>query len=396
MTNYNDYKKDDFVLDEYFQQWVLESDSETQKFWTNWLKLHPEKGEVIDEARRTVILLSEEMKVEKLSEGDYNAMWQNISERKKGKSKHIFSQNILIRAAAVFIGVCVLAYGILKTDIFKMESVVPMEITSGITLELQDGSIVPLDESVSRVISTDGGKKVVTQDYHKLVYESSEKETGHELVYNILAVPYGKKFELVLSDGSHIYLNSGSRLRYPVQFLKNTPRDVYLDGEAYFTVSRDKSRPFTVRTGEMDTRVFGTKFNVSSYENDQNTYTVLVEGSVGVYNSGNDDNGESMKLIPGQRAIFEKGSIGIEEADIAKYTAWVEGKLLFTDDRFDLILKKLERHFDVEIDNQFGEINGRRFTGTFRNETLDQILKVFRAHTSFKYEKNGDKITIKK
>src|SRR5690606_24233045 len=114
-----------------------------------------------------------------------------------------------------------------------------------ITLQLQDGKKQVLDETVSTVITTDEGHKLGNQDKHVLIYEKTQKNAT-ELVYNELTVPYGKNFELVLADGSHIYLNAGSSLRYPVQFLPGQPRDVFLDGEAFFEVARDKDRPFTV------------------------------------------------------------------------------------------------------------------------------------------------------
>src|SRR5690606_29057383 len=142
-----------------------------------------------------------------------------------------------------------------------------------ITLQLQDGSKQVIDETTSTVITTREGQTLGNQNKQMLVYEKLQ-QSATELVYNELIVPYGKKFELVLADGSHIYLNAGSTLRYPVQFLPGQPRDVYLNGEAFFEVKKDTERPFTVVTEEMNTRVYGTRFNVTSYKNEGNTYTV--------------------------------------------------------------------------------------------------------------------------
>src|SRR5690606_23475754 len=105
------------------------------------------------------------------------------------------------------------------------------------------------------------------------------------------------------------------------------------DGEAFFVVAKDEHSPFTVKTEQMDTRVYGTRFNVTSYKNEDNTYTVLAEGSVGVYRSGKDE-GKALKIVPGQRAVMEKGSIAVEEVRVEKYVAWTRGELYFKNDPF--------------------------------------------------------------
>ena len=180
-----------------------------------------------------------------------------------------------------------------------------------------------------------------------------------------------------------MFLNSGSKLRYPVRFLTSSPRDVYLDGEGYFDVVEDVDRPFTVITDDMNTQVYGTEFNVSSYKNEGNTSTVLVEGSVGVYRANNEEGIKPLMITPGQRAVYDNDQIAVEEVPIRKYVAWKDGLLYFVDDRFELLLKELERHFNVSIDNQYKSLEGKRFTGTFTNESLDQILKVAQAYGQF-------------
>ena len=206
-------------------------------------------------------------------------------------------------------------------------------------------------------------------------------------------MPYGKNFELVLSDSSHIYLNAGSTLRFPVQFLPDQPRDVYLDGEAYFVVASDKERPFTVVTDKMNTRVYGTRFNVTSYKNEGNTYTVLEEGSVGVYPPEADESAP-VKIVPGQRAVMENGNIVVEEVRVEKYMAWTRGELYFRNDTFALILKKLERHFNVSINSSYPGLDQMEFIGTFKGQTLDEILSAFQEYTPFQYKREGNNITI--
>src|SRR5690606_32319879 len=150
--------------------------------------------------------------------------------------------------------------GLYSVGIFNSTPFIPITDSSQITLEFEDGTIKVLDATSSRILSNGKGNVVVKQEENRLNYENKDSIT-ETLKYNQLSVPYGKQFELMLSDGSHVFLNSGSKLRYPVNFLKDTPRNVYLEGEAYFSIQKDEARPFTVITDDMNTRVHGTKFN---------------------------------------------------------------------------------------------------------------------------------------
>lgn len=398
MDNYKDFTAEDFAADEKFQDWVLKPDPANDAYWNHWLENHPDQQKEVDRARQLILKIREEIKPEPLRKDDFHRIWERISEKNEIVHHRSNVYNLVTRAAVAVVGLMVLIYGVAKYSQLEYKEDFVKESYKGITLELQDGTVVPLDEHSSGIISLSGDKPLARQNQNELVYEKNSElfqEEGEELIFNVLTVPYGKRFELTLSDGTHVYLNAGSSLRYPIRFPQDGSRDVYLDGEGYFIVSADVNRLFTVHTSYMDTQVHGTKFNVSSYRNDRNTFTVLVEGSVSILKD-DDMNSLIMELEPGQRAVYEGGEIEIEETDVDKYTAWVEGKLLFTNDRFELILKKLERHFDVEFENQFFELNSRQFTGTFHNESLDQILAVFIAHTSFEYEQQQNKIIIKR
>ncbi|SEC73022.1 FecR family protein [Maribacter dokdonensis] len=392
---YDYYKIEDFVADEYFQKWVLNTDDMCDNFWQNWLKDSPGKLEDIEKARNFIMLLNVEEN--QLAEQDFNAMWRNIIERRDvSKSQLIRSRKTkpfsYARVAAVFIGLMVSAMAVYYTTVDFTE---PVEVFNQITLELEDGTIKYLNEEKSEMVTNAQGKKIVEQRQNTLHYANADT-LFQELKYNQLTVPYGKKFQLELSDGSHVFLNSGSKLRYPVHFLSDTPRNVYLDGEAYFEVEKDKSRPFTVVTHDMDTRVLGTEFNVSSYGNENNTSTVLVEGSVIVYSSGDEDMEEAIKIVPGERAVFQDDAIDVATVNVEKYIAWKDNKLLFEDDRFYLILKELERNFNVEIENRYGDLENKKFTGSFDKESLDQILRVCSEHTPFQYSWSNGKIIITK
>ncbi|WP_420601754.1 FecR family protein [Flagellimonas sp.] len=397
---YANYKEEDFIKDEYFQKWVLDPDEMTSNFWDNWLASNPEKKEIVQNASRFIQLL--DFDIEELPQKDFDAIWQNVIQRRKGVENNLYvrggqhrlKRNYVLKIAALFVGLIGTAYLIfLAVAPNKTEKTIVVTEPS-ITLELEDGTIKVLDDTSSGIITNTEGRQIVNQKQNTLLYNAESITATENVSYNQLSVPFGKKFELILSDGSHVFLNSGSKLRYPVIFLKGKPRDVYLEGEAYFSVEKDKTRPFTVITDDMNTSVYGTEFNVSSYKNENNTSTVLVEGSVGVYKSNNAEGQQPIILASGDRAVFTEGAIAVDQVNVSKYTAWTKGELFFVDDRFELIIKELERHFNVTINNQFYQLNEKKFTGTFSKESLDQILRICQEHTPFSYTVKDDIITI--
>lgn len=393
---YKNYSIEDFTRDEYFQKWVLSPDAMSTNFWEHWLADHPHKRVTIEKSKRLVLLMNADDT--ELSDRDFDAMWRNIIERRDDGVRHRIedhkgNQPIFRKIAAVFVGLLAtsLAVYMLVAPNDKHDLNILQE--TQITLELEDGTLEILDETSSKLVANTSGTIMVKQSHSTLQYKTIDS-IPQVLAYNQLTVPYGKKFDLILSDGSRVFLNSGTKLRYPVFFLKDSPRNVYLDGEAYFSVETDKKRPFTVITDDMNTRVYGTEFNVSSYKNENNTSTVLVEGSVAVYKVHNELAKTLVVLSPGERAVFENEEIGVSLVNTTKYIAWKEGRLLFEDDPFYLIIKELERNFNVVIDNKFEALQHKKFTAAFQNESLEQILKICQEHTPFKYKVAGNKIII--
>lgn len=272
----------------------------------------------------------------------------------------------------------------------------PIIPPSQITLELGDGSVEILKENNSKNISNEKDSAVVAkQENDKLIYESVNPE-DNELVYNRLIVPYGKRFKIELSDGTVVQLNSGTKIKYPVAFTDPNSRDVFLEGEAFFTVKENPDHPFIVHTEKMNVRVLGTRFNVSSYDNEDTTSAVLIQGSVKVYKPNETDNlNEGIIISPKQQAAIQNEEFTIEEVDVQKHIAWTEGILFFDNDRFVDIVKELERYYNIKIFNNYQELNDIRYTGTFQYNTISQVLDVFQKNTKFEYEMVNESITIK-
>ncbi|MBC9795371.1 FecR family protein [Sinomicrobium weinanense] len=396
MMKYTTYNKMDFAADEYFIQWVYHPNAENCRFWETFLANFPHKREDVKAARRIVMQLSEKSSFGRLPEEIWGKV-QNEIQSGPGRSGNtpLKKWHERKRVLTTIVAVCILGMSLFFINNMGLLDKETASQPPQITLQLQDGTEQVIDETTSKVITTGNGQALGNQDKDLLVY-SKTQQNATEPVYNTLTVPYGKKFGLVLADGSHITLNAGSKLRYPVQFLPGKPRDVYLDGEAFFEVEKDKERPFTVVTEKMNTRVYGTRFNVTSYKNEQNTYTVLVEGSVGVY--GTEDSivqNEPLKIVPGQKATFENGRIDVEKVNIRKYTAWTAGELYFLNDRFDLILKKLERHYNITIDNSYPKINTEHLTSSFtQGAPLELVLNILKKLQPFNYRMDGNTVII--
>ena len=228
----------------------------------------------------------------------------------------------------------------------------------------------------------------------------SPKLKDKEIRYSEITVPFGQMTQLKLSDGTKIWLNSGTTLSYPDQFAENS-RAISVDGEAYFEVAKMPDKPFTVNTTDMKVVVLGTSFNISAYPEDVATSVTLVEGKVTVQNSSGID---IANLSPGQKATKNKNdtNIAIQNVETSFYSAWIAGKIFFDDEPLDQIAVKLERWFNVEISFADEHLKTRRFTGTIlKNKPVDQIMQALEllSPISFKHQVNvsgKDKITIYK
>ncbi len=294
----------------------------------------------------------------------------------------------------VFFG---LGYGYYKMSIPKDGVGQMLSQKNAITLQLSDGTIKAISEDESTSIVNKNGYRVGLQKGNQLIYHSAS--TINELAYNTLSVPYGKQFVLILADGTKAHLNSGTTLKYPVQFKIGRTREVFLEGEGYFEVAKDKARAFIVNATALRIRVLGTKFNVSAYADDENISTVLVEGSVGFSEKDQIfDPVKDQQLNPGQIANWQKknGSIQVEETDTDLYTGWMDGKIIFNHTPFKEIRKKLERNYNVAISNRYQELEEVRFTASFDTETIEQVLQTFSKNYPMRYTVNDRKIDIQK
>jgi ferric-dicitrate binding protein FerR (iron transport regulator) len=203
---------------------------------------------------------------------------------------------------------------------------------------------------------------------------------------------------VLLSDGTKVYLNSGSSLTYPVNFINGNSRKVYLTGEAYFEVTHTDDM-FIVNTRELDVQVYGTKFNLSNYPEDPDTELVLIDGSVSMSDAGKSkDSRDELYLVPGYKGAFNKANKNFinEKVNTSLYTAWMNGSLVFRNASFEKILHKLERQYNVVILNNNEKLAHETFNATIEtdHENIEQVLRYFNKVYQIDYRIIDNKIII--
>lgn len=260
-------------------------------------------------------------------------------------------------------------------------------------LVLDDGRKVFLKEEEEGVISED--KEItVTGEKDRLVYTSSEGKNVDEIRFNELEVPRGGEYKVRLADGTLVYLNSATRMKYPVKF-DEKERKVYLSGEAYFEVAKDPERPFFVEMEGVEVRVYGTSFNVNTHR-EGNIQTVLVKGSIGVkvLSSGM----ESM-IRPGQMAEFKQGNtkVDVKDVNVAVYTDWKDGIFRFENQRLEDILTVLSNWYDVDVFYQTVSVKELHFSGYMeRYKDVSVILEAITLSTGVTFSIQGKTIVVSK
>lgn len=263
-----------------------------------------------------------------------------------------------------------------------------------ITLRRDNQDVQIIDEDGNGQLRSASGEVIAEQDGNRLKYLSEYKLDT--IVYNELSIPYGQVFELELSDGTLIHLNSGTTIKYPIQFIEGNKREVYIEGEGFFNVAKDKAHPFLVHSDAVTVEVLGTEFNVSSYPENPEIQTVLVEGAVAMRNSKTDDG--DMILKPGTKGSWNKATLSsdISEVDIELYTSWIGGELVFQDTPFKEILVMLERRYNVQIKNMNPDLDHKKLNARFsvQIETIEDVLKSMRNILSYDYQIKGKEILI--
>jgi transmembrane sensor len=253
-----------------------------------------------------------------------------------------------------------------------------------------------------------------------LVFTKSTSIIPHKTAFNVIETPKGSSTTINLPDGSKVWLNAGSKLRYPQDFSISS-RNVFLEGEAFFEIAKDKKRQFLVKTADLTVKVFGTRFNVKSYPGDHTVETTLVEGSISIQKNLTSGlpNGKEINMEPNQRIVLYKDTEKVtptisqtkrvknvparkakfvlsKRIQTDRFTSWKDGQLIFKSEPMLKLAVTLERRYNVKIYFESEEIKQFRFTGTIEDETIEQVMAALKIAASIDYRIEEREIWISK
>ena len=308
-------------------------------------------------------------------------------DQKREKRKKYFIESL--KYAAVCVAVFYLSHlytlnQINSTEI--SEVIIPDE--DEIFIENEKGEIFLIEKIDSIEISKNSYK-----ESNRIVYEENILET-EEVEFHTITVPYGKRFNLKLSDGTDVYLNSGTLMKYPVSFLPDQTRSVYIEGEAFFNVEKATNSIFEVRSNQIIASVYGTKFNFKNFSEDFSSDIVLVEGSLGISNENSND---INMLSPGYKASIDKEIFNISKSKVNSkiYTSWVDGDVIFRNETFEQIIQKLQRLYNITIINN-SKISNQLFNASINveKEKIEEVLGYFNKIYNIDFQIFNNKIII--
>ena len=309
-------------------------------------------------------------------------------DQKREKRKKYFIESL--KYAAVCVAVFYLSHlytlnQINSTEI--SEVIIPDE--DEIFIENEKGEIFLIEKIDSIEISKNSFK-----EFNRIVYEENIVVETEEVEVHTINVPYGKRFNLQLSDGTDVYLNSGTIMKYPVSFLPNQTRSVHIEGEAFFNVKKAANSIFEVRSNQITASVYGTKFNFKNFSEDFSSDIVLVEGSLGISNENTTD---INMLSPGYKASIDKEIFKISKSKVNSkiYTSWVDGDVIFRNETFDQIIQKLQRLYNITIINN-SKISNQLFNASINveKEKIEEVLGYFNKIYNIDFQIFNNKIII--
>jgi transmembrane sensor len=340
-------------------------------------------------------------------------IWQTLPIAEQPKRRSIWPR--IAAAAALFIVLGAGFYIYNKNSSYDLsagKNIQPGKNTA--TLTLASGQKIRLSDAVDGEVAKEAGITITKTKDGQLVYAiGNESSTaGNTDKINTLTTAAGETYQVRLPDGSNVWLNAASSLKYPVNFAAAKERRVELTGEAYFEVakvnsnakrtSEEKKLPFIVVSNRQQVKVLGTHFNISSYSDDDDTKTTLLEGSVYVFGEG-----ESALLVPNQQAVLTsqqvtatntlvKAGLKVTDVNAGKAIAWKNGKFEFVSEDIESILKKIARWYNVEIVYQ-DELVNKRFSGSFsRFDNVAEVLQTIQLTNTVHFKIEGRRILVMK
>jgi transmembrane sensor len=259
------------------------------------------------------------------------------------------------------------------------------------TLTLANGDVVNLGKSNSQPAIQEHGVSIKKAADGILLYsyKSTDGSSNADTTENIIRTPKGGQFQVVLSDGSHVWLNTNSSLIFPVKF-NSGHRTVKLTGEAYFEVAKNAKSPFAVITANQQVKVLGTHFNINAYTDEPETRTTLLEGKVNVVTPS-----KSVIIKPGEQAVLAKNNLQVKPADMEEIMAWKNGLFFYNQQSLEVIMRQVSRWYNVDVVFEDENIKGQLFSGALsRFKNISEILEVLETTGSVHFKIEGRRVTV--
>jgi ferric-dicitrate binding protein FerR (iron transport regulator) len=398
--NYPAYSVEELLDDSDFIRYVLLGDRKND--WESLLANHPGLADKAGKARKIIEVLHDAQ--DNITEDEILDLWKKIEHfdafASRSRERRII-RSVLKYAAVLFL---VFSTGVLlwyvagtgkSRDGYRFSESVAPETGGDARLILHDREEISLEKENSKVEINASGEIVINQEQIVTAEVSGQKKS---VPLNEVIVPYGRKTQLLLADGTKVWLNAGSRLAFPIRFDEAT-REVYLEGEACFEVAKVESQPFFVRTGQLDVKVTGTYFDVIAYPADHTIETILMEGKVVVERKRMMGfSKEEIHMVPGQKASFNKETKDITvltEPNIAFTVGWIEGWFEFSDESLKSVFTKLERYYNIRIEVPHDFVSGELITGKLDlKDSLEAVLAALADVGKFGFRRDSHTIYV--
>lgn len=380
----------DFLHDEDFIRWRLFQTKELDEYWNSFQIGHPHLKKVFHEAvmQFDAVKINRDQLSEKDKKNIYQAVWVDIQRHKRRR----LVKRISSAAAVLIIAILSVTFFTRKENIDPNDSP-GGEVIIGETLPEEDIYLISGGEKIniahkSHIGLTVDGKALVTDSA-----DSSKELLLATAELNKLVVPYGKRTNLTLSDGTEVWLNSGTQLDFPSKFTGKR-REIRVNGEIFIDVAHNPEIPFVVRAQDMDIYVQGTSFNISAYHDDNKKTVVLVEGKVKVKMADN----HTAELLPHEKLEITETDITKKSVNVSEYISWTRGILEFDETPISEILKKIGRYYNVHFESSPEiKLNDKTCSGKlFLSNNLDSVMTSVSVLSSTVYQRENNNIYITK
>jgi len=270
---------------------------------------------------------------------------------------------------------------------------------NGATLTLANGTKILINDALAGNIASQSGVKISKSKDGQIIYEVTDQGTS-KIEYNTLTTTRGEQTQVRLPDGSLVFLNAASSLRYPTSFAKSAQRRVGLTGEGYFEVAKSKTQPFVVATAKQEVEVLGTHFNINAYGDENAVKTTLLEGSVRVAllsaNKSGTLVGNRRILTPGQQSVLDEKGIEVVDVDLDEAVSWQKGYFRFYDDDIATVMRKVSRWYNVEVEYS-GELPKVGFTARItKYSSIKDVLGTLEKTKAVHFKIEGRKVIVSK